>query len=886
MIKKNSYSINKKYYFLIISLFASSFFWLLISIDYKKIIKTEIQSFQTHFVSFSNVTQLFDSGDIKDSTRIKFKDILPGVKQFIFVLSNGFFTKNNKDFPEIKLFIKFKNLNKIYDDRNRAVSLGLNYNSQYVPCKISDGIKFLKCKVKLKGDLEDHWDTKVRFSMRIKVKNGYIHGLQNFSIQKPTTRQFPYDQSFAQIHSDLGGLANNDQRFYNIKINDEYWGLMNIEPNIDDKFIESRHIKRSGVFRISNQDNWVYLNDNNLIENHFISDPTIFFSQRGKEAKILKNKNSREIYSYIFHSLNSKNPNIFDRKKMVDSFMNAMVWGNLHSLFNYNSFYTWNAYTQKLEPILTDQGNWQKIDETAKKDKKLTKLSDVLELEAGLPYEYKIIFQNFPLSKKEYTNSLKKIDDYFKINDPLITINKISNKYFPNNRVIKNSPIQNNIKFLMNNSDKIILWTQDLSKNKNTKKTKLNYELFNKIALNKAFLKIIHFTDGTIQIYNLLNEAILISSITSGTQYIKVNKIIPASKKNLLSKIEIKTSLIGEYDQKIKVTTNFNNFTKFFYNDFSIMNNNYFTDTKTASPDILCKISSMKELCYISGKHKISNNIIFKKKVVISKGTELILSNKTNLIFKKSVKMDGTKNDPISISGNGSIAIFNSTNSNSTSIINYVNFDNLITPSIPLMRFTGSINVHGGKINISNSKISNGSSEDQLNIVNSDINVSNLTFNNAISDAFDCDYCRGKMSNLSFFNIGGDGLDISGSNMTLSSATFNSINDKAISIGENSILNMKDIFIEKAGTGIAVKDGSKVEVLNISMKKILYDGFMTYVKKPYFKDVTQLHVKNIDEFEGNLCVRQKNTIAMIEGENCEESTVDVINLYKEGRMKK
>ena len=48
----------------------------------------------------------------------------------------------------------------------------------------------------------------------------------------------------------------------------------------------------------------------------------------------------------------------------------------------------------------------------------------------------------------------------------------------------------------------------------------------------------------------------------------------------------------------------------------------------------------------------------------------------------------------------------------------------------------------------------------------------------------------------------------------------------------------------------------------------------------------KLHVKNIDEFEGNLCVRQKNTIAMIEGEKCEESTVDVINLYKEGRMKK
>ena len=55
---------------------------------------------------------------------------------------------------------------------------------KYVPCKISDGIVTLKCEVRLKGDLADHWYSKTRFSLRVRVKGGYIHGLQHFSVQK------------------------------------------------------------------------------------------------------------------------------------------------------------------------------------------------------------------------------------------------------------------------------------------------------------------------------------------------------------------------------------------------------------------------------------------------------------------------------------------------------------------------------------------------------------------------------------------------------------------------------------------------------------------------------------------------------------------------------
>ena len=149
MIKKNSYKLNNKNFVIIIILLLISIFWLISSIDLKKIINSEVEGFQTKFTSFSSALQLFDSGDLSSGAGdIKLKDILPASKQFSLVLLDGLF-KNKKDaLPEIKLFIKFKHLAKIYDDRNRATTQGIRYKSQYVPCKISNGEKTYKCKSK------------------------------------------------------------------------------------------------------------------------------------------------------------------------------------------------------------------------------------------------------------------------------------------------------------------------------------------------------------------------------------------------------------------------------------------------------------------------------------------------------------------------------------------------------------------------------------------------------------------------------------------------------------------------------------------------------------------------------------------------------------------
>ena len=67
---------------------------------------------------------------------------------------------------------------------------------------------------------------------------------------------------------------------------------------------------------------------------------------------------------------------------MVMAYLLNLTWGDLHTLYNNNSSYSWNTYTNKLEPILTDQVNWNKIDD-----------NKIIDLIHSTPKIYKLIFK-------------------------------------------------------------------------------------------------------------------------------------------------------------------------------------------------------------------------------------------------------------------------------------------------------------------------------------------------------------------------------------------------------------------------------------------------------------------------------------------------------------
>ena len=874
MLKKSNFKAKAKLFYLFIILSVISLFWIISSLNLGKIFDTEKQELQSFAISFSSPSQLFDKGDAAPFSSISSKDFVPFTLNLANSIWDGVVKKDNPNLKEIKIFIKFKHLEKILKDREKALINNINQASENVPCKVSDGVNIFKCKVKLKGNRSDHWTSVKRMSLRINVKGGYIHGMKEFAIQKPGSRQFPYDAAFHNINNELGRLSTSGQDFFKIALNGESWGVMNAEPVIDEKFLELQEVKRLGIFRISNEERSAYFrkfNDGRYLE-YYISDPSVTINIKGKENEIIQDPILNEVYSNIHLSMSNKDGSIFNRQKMVANLALSLVWGSIHTLGPRNMWLTWNQYDQKLEPILTDQAPWSDT-------------KSYINSFSILPYAYEIIFSNKPLEEEEFLNELEHLNNYFAENNPIEAINVLKDEYFLNDQRFSKTPIFSNLLFLKENVSEVVKKINAVSatsSNIDQKQKKISIDQLKKVD---KVSEIFHFSDGTVRVFNLLGDDITVESIITDEKEISINKIIPFSKEKSISSVDIKTDLLGNYTEAVSVKFNINGEKKINKNTYSF---NYI-NLKQEMPshaENYCRNNGLINECSLTGNLSFNENKIFKYKTVIEPGTTILLQPGVNLIFDDSVAMNGTKKEPINIIGNGGIFIKNK--KGKISIIQNTNFSDLATVDSLLRRFTGSINGYGGIFNLKNVYIKNGRAEDQLNIVDAKVDISGLDIIDAPSDAFDCDFCIGIIENINLSNVGGDGLDISGSNLKISKMNASNIKDKAFSVGERSFAVIDEASYENVATGIAVKDSSQVSASNITLKNIEYDLFMTYVKKPFYKGSTKLEVRDYvvnGDMLANICVREDGTDLIINDKNCEISKINIDELYL-GRMKK
>ena len=95
---------------------------------------------------------------------------------------------------------------------------------------------------------------------------------------------------------------------------------------------------------------------------------------------------------------------------------------------------------------------------------------------------------------------------------------------------------------------------------------------------------------------------------------------------------------------------------------------------------------------------------------------------------------------------------------------------------------------------------------------------------------------------MNFQNIGNDALDFSGSSVKIENIFGDYINDKFVSVGENSKLNIQNANLVNSSIGIASKDGSNVSANKLIFDKVIYP-FASYKKKNEY-DGGILKIKN------------------------------------------
>jgi len=288
------------------------------------------------------------------------------------------------------------------------------------------------------------------------------------------------------------------------------------------------------------------------------------------------------------------------------------------------------------------------------------------------------------------------------------------------------------------------------------------------------------------------------------------------------------------------------------------------------------------------GEWVIKKPIIINGNLHIKDKTHLKFSKDSYLIVKGEVEFVGSKSNPIVFDdlGAGWQGVYVLSYKDNKSILQNVIFKNTTGLTDGLLSLSGGVNIYEGNVGIKAVSIEGSTAEDALNIINASVNISDLNIKGTISDAFDCDYCTGKISNSIFSDINGDAIDLSGSEVKIKNISVNNVKDKGLSIGEASSVDVKDSAFLNVGVGVAVKDGSQANAFNVNIKDYNLYAAMTYSKKRHYDVFSSLKLKKCLIDGDNPYLRQVKTLLTVDDLEVESRKVNVKDLYASGVMKK
>lgn len=232
----------------------------------------------------------------------------------------------------------------------------------------------------------------------------------------------------------------------------------------------------------------------------------------------------------------------------------------------------------------------------------------------------------------------------------------------------------------------------------------------------------------------------------------------------------------------------------------------------------------------------------------INQGTSLNFDSESYILSHGNLQFFGAKQEPI---------ILNSLNSNEfwkgiklignseypSSVMNNVIVKNTTDLKVNDWILDAGFFVYKTNLELNNFQINNNKSEDSINIFDSKFSINGIQVANAKIDGLDIDFSTGNINGGSFTNIGsamgGDAIDFSGSNSEIYDISIYNVDDKGLSIGEESYIYAKNIDVNKSSIGVAIKDGSFLEMHDSTIHDSI-NAIWAYIKKNEYKSPSAL----------------------------------------------
>ena len=775
---------------------------------------------------------------------------------------------NGISHERLDLDIPFLSHQSILADRDSALKKTLNISPTKVKAKLRFKGMTYKSDIRLKGDAVDHWTSQYRMSLRISLKGDKtLLGFKEFSLQKPYSRQFPYDYSYQSTLGALGNITSAHQ-FVHLYVNGRSWGIMNLEEHMTKEFLEKQKRKESIIIKFGDETKWAYNVQASNPYEHYILANGAFTVNVFKGGEYLDDSRYRKLLTYITNKQLHYNLELYDPKSMLTSYVTSTIWAQWHSLLDTNHRYYFNPYTLKLESIGADQSRFKP-------------LADFNS----------IGFSNLPIQFSTVLKSLKDNDD---LNDDIsIIIGEVKNpnhfahssKFFPLNQPL-------NLDILSKNANEFLLNQQYyLSPTSVDHRGSLSLNSSSNFSLPSAqqasdlpqHIYFNHYEDGTIEIFNLLPDQVTITDIyVEGMKvgHEKINYKIPGYRQPLEPTL-ISTPFKGVYNERVVVLSSYKGFKREAKNRYTLSSeriHNPLLDQNFKCSDF-CAVDE-KNYIFKKGLSLIEQPMVINGDVVLQPGTHLSFSPNAYLIINGSLLSKGTENSPVVMdASNGywkGLYVFNASKK---SILDHTKISNLSALEDGILQLTGAITFYNSEVDLNNVVISDIIAEDAINIVHSKYSMNKISILDAASDAFDSDFSDGKITDSSFKNIAGDGIDFSGSKATIKNVNISSIGDKGISAGEQSTILISNVSIENVVSGVVSKDNSNVILENSKITNFQSYGVMSFIKKDFYANSSSVIVKNSAIDGQNAFMRQQGTLIEVDSLPIPQQEFNVKRLY-------
>ncbi len=701
------------------------------------------------------------------------------------------------------------------------------------PANIKINGENYKIKIRTKGVRSIHWMSKDKTSYKIDIiGDKRIWGLEEFSFQKPITRNYTYEYIF---HKLLGytGLTKIKYFFVNLYINDQNLGVYAVEESFSKELIERQKLRNGPIFGISEEFGEVYPNIKYELysERYWVNDYPEMISNL---FSILNNIRNGDAH------INEH----FDLDKWAKYFAIIDLTGSYHGSLTKSVKKYYNPTTALFEPIGYD------LHKGAGNFKDFILIDFLQEKRPACIYlcDHKTWYLNFFLDENKNLN-------YKFINLYIEYLKKFTNEKF-----IK--------EFLEKNNSELKKFNNAIYKD-NSKVDKINriglgyfiYDdqyLYKRSKLIKERINLINLDSVTISKINDVFKYEDYEASQFPLEAETLNCLNPNDKKKmyLAGKMEIK---FNNSCKKIKLFDHRGNSKIFDLKENIVLNSknirNFRNEFKNLKTHVSITKGSNDEFILKEDLNIFENTLLNKENKLIIKNKNINIKNNAIFLIEGKLDIENIKNNPTQIyssDGTGSLIFIG----NKFELKDLI-FKNLSSPKLNDLILYGGVNFINSEILLENITFSNSNDEDAINIINSKSFLSNIKFENIFADALDIDFGKSNFNNIECYNIKNDCLDISGAQINGSYLFTVNTNDKGISIGENSKVKIKNIITINNRVALAVKDGSNVELNNVSFENNQYD-IALFNKKNEFNQPS-LNLNNVNNLNKKKILQSKNT---------------------------